>query len=292
MSLSITLLNALSGMTTNQTALSVTSSNIANVNTPEYSRKVHEQQNRVIGGVGAGVETAQITRKIDEFLQKDFFKEITVLAKADVRNEFFARTQELFGSPGNNNALGNVITDLATALEDVASSPELAANRFTAVAEANQFAIRMRDMADQIQTLRSQADREIAAGVDDINEELANIASLNVEISQNNAKGLPTGDLEDSRDRSIKIISDYLDVTKITSSDGQISLMTEDGRMLVGGSTASTLSYTPSSTMTASQSYPATISGIYVNGGASPPASADITGCSHQRPPGRIGRDA
>ena len=105
MSLSITLLNALSGLSTNQAALSVTSSNIANVNTPEYSRKVHEQQNRIVGGVGSGVETARIVRKVDEFLQKDFFAEMTVMAKAEVRNDFFARMQEFFGSPGNNNSL-------------------------------------------------------------------------------------------------------------------------------------------------------------------------------------------
>ncbi len=71
MSLSIALSNALSGLQVNQTALQVTSSNVANVNTPDYARKIHEQQARLIGGVGAGVDTAQIIRRIDQFLRRD-----------------------------------------------------------------------------------------------------------------------------------------------------------------------------------------------------------------------------
>src|SRR3546814_9996641 len=62
MSLSVALFNALSGLQVNQTALQVTASNVANVNTPDYARKVHDQQNRLLGGMGAGVETAQIGR--------------------------------------------------------------------------------------------------------------------------------------------------------------------------------------------------------------------------------------
>ena len=66
MSLSIALANALSGLQVNQTALQVTTSNVANVNTPDYARKIHEQQSRVLGGQGYGVETAQIIRRIDD----------------------------------------------------------------------------------------------------------------------------------------------------------------------------------------------------------------------------------
>src|SRR3546814_8390810 len=74
MSLSIALFNALSGLQVNQTALQVTSGNVANVNTPNYARKVHDQQNRVLGGIGVGVETAQIRRRIDEFLRRDLIQ--------------------------------------------------------------------------------------------------------------------------------------------------------------------------------------------------------------------------
>ena len=60
MSLSITLFNALSGLQTNQSALQVVSSNVANVNTPDYTRKVHEQQTRVLDGLAVGDEPEEL----------------------------------------------------------------------------------------------------------------------------------------------------------------------------------------------------------------------------------------
>ena len=60
MSLSIALSNALSGLQVNQTALQVTSSNVANVNTPDYARKIHEQETRVLGGQGVGEQVLSV----------------------------------------------------------------------------------------------------------------------------------------------------------------------------------------------------------------------------------------
>ena len=66
--------------------------------------------------------------------------------------------QTLFGSLGNNNALGNSITDLGVALENVANSPEVAAHRFDAVNEAMEMAQYFNNMGDQVQQMSAQAD--------------------------------------------------------------------------------------------------------------------------------------
>ena len=266
MSLSIALFNALSGLQVNQTALQVTSANVANVNTPDYARKIHDQQNRVLGGIGAGVETAQIVRRINQFLRGDLIEETTVLGNAQIRSDYFNRMQAMFGSLGNNNALGNSITEVATALENVASSPEVAAHRFEAVNQAVEMAQYFNDMGDQVQQLRTQADAEIAAGVDKVNEELQVISELNAQIANNLVQGLPVGDLQDRRDVAVKTISEYMDLQEFTDSTGQIRLFTESGRSLVSGTSVSTLSYTVTPYMTANENYPTTISGIYLNG--------------------------
>mgnify|MGYP000521498770 CR=1 FL=1 len=267
MSLSIALFNALSGLQVNQTALQVTSSNVANVNTPDYARKVHDQQTRLLAGVGAGVESAQIVRRIDEFLRRDLMKETTVTANAQVRSDYLNRMQAMFGSLGNNNALGNSITDLATALENVANSPEVAAHRFDAVNEAVEMAQYYKDMATQVQTLRTQTDAEISTAVETINEELEIIAELNAQIANNLVQGLPVGDLQDRRDVAVKTISEFMDLQEFTDSTGQIRLFTKSGRGLVSGTSVSELGYTITPYMTANESYPGTISGITLNGG-------------------------
>ena len=266
MSLSIALFNALSGLQVNQTALQVTSTNVANVNTPDYARKIHDQQNRILGGMGAGVETAQIVRRIDEFLRRDLMEETTVLGNAEIRSEYLNRMQALFGSLGNNNALGNSITDLSVAIENVANSPEVAAHRFDAVNEAVEMAQYFNNMGDQVQQMRTQADAEIGAAVDIINAELEVIADLNAQISNNLVKGQPVGDLEDRRDKAVKTISEYMDLQEFKDSTGQLRLFTAAGRSLVSGASYSTLSYTVTPFMTAGETYPGTISGIYLNG--------------------------
>jgi flagellar hook-associated protein 1 len=272
MSLGIALFNALSGLQVNQTALQVTSSNVANVNTPDYARKIHDQQNRLLGGIGAGVETAQIVRRIDQFLRRDLMQETTVLGSAQVHSDYLNRMQAMFGSLGNNNALGNTITDLSTAIENVANSPEVAAHRFDAVNEAVEMAQYFNDMGSQVQQLRTQADAEIGAAVEVINEELEVIAELNAQIANNLVQGLPVGDLQDRRDVAVKTISQYMDLQEFTDDTGQVRLFTKSGRSLVSGTSASTLSYTTTPFMTANEVYPGTISGITLNG-----ATNDIT---------------
>ena len=55
MSLAITLSNALSGLAANQSALQVTSNNVANANTEGYARKTVDLESRLLDGIGSGV---------------------------------------------------------------------------------------------------------------------------------------------------------------------------------------------------------------------------------------------
>jgi flagellar hook-associated protein 1 FlgK len=267
MSLSLSLTNALSGLQTNQTALQVVSNNIANVNTEGYSRKVHDQQTRILDGVGSGVETASIVRRVDEFLVASLNRESSSLSELQTRSEFFARVQNLFGSVGTNGSLANDITSLALALEDVANNPEIQALRFTAVAEALNTATAINEFANRVQDLRGEADRQIGNNVDILNTKLQDIADLNSRIGSNLSQGIETGDLEDQRDIAIAAISEILEVTQFNRSNGQVTLLTTDGRNLVSDGTAATLSYNTTGSVTALQNYPTNISGIILNGG-------------------------
>ena len=68
MSLTLSLRTALSGLTAAQAALQVTSDNIANASTPGYTRKTVDLESRRVVGQGAGVQTGEISREVDEFI--------------------------------------------------------------------------------------------------------------------------------------------------------------------------------------------------------------------------------
>ena len=129
MSLAITLSNALSGLAVNQSALQVTSNNVANANTEGYARKTVAQVSRLLDGVGSGVDIAGIERVVDEFLLREVRRETGTLGERDVRREFYGRLQTLFGTLGDNSSIGASITRFATAIETLATSPEVAAHR-------------------------------------------------------------------------------------------------------------------------------------------------------------------
>src|SRR3546814_18247364 len=99
--------------------------------------------------------------------------------------------QAMFGSLGNNNALGNSISDLASAIEHVANSPEVAAHRFDAVNEAVEMAQYFNVMGTQVHQFRTQADAEVAAAVDIINPELEDMAELNAKNNHNPIPATP-----------------------------------------------------------------------------------------------------
>ena len=122
-SLTLALRTAQSGLLTNQQALNSVSNNIANVNTPGYSRKVVNMEQRVVGGEGAGVQISDVTRKVDEGLLKSLRLEISTLNAYDARDPYYQRLQELFGKPEDNTSLSHIMTTFNASIETLALNP-------------------------------------------------------------------------------------------------------------------------------------------------------------------------
>lgn len=269
MSLNISLHNAVTGLQTNQAALQVTSNNITNANTVGYTRKVVNQSHIVIGAQGAGVEIGSINRYVDEYLNKQVRSSASTLGALGISESYFHRVQDMFGTLESNSSIGASITNLAKEFEALAANPESASQMQTVVASAVAAAQELNSMSKDIQQLRFEADKEIAAAVDVVNAQLEQIDGLNEEIARNQVMGLPTGDLEDKRDVALGKIAEQIDVNYFTRSTGELVIFTLSGRTLLNSDPV-TLSHTPVSSMSSSFTYPGVIDGIDVNG-------ADIT---------------
>jgi len=70
MSLSQALSIAMSGLRANQLGLSLTSSNVANSDTPGYIRKTVNQIQTSSGSIGTGVSVTGVNRELDLYLQQ------------------------------------------------------------------------------------------------------------------------------------------------------------------------------------------------------------------------------
>ena len=103
--ITLALRTAQSGLLTAQATLDKVANNIANVNTPGYSRKVVTSETRVLAGVGSGVQIGTVVRKIDEGLLRSLRLSISDFNKLDIQSDYFDRTQELFRAPADNDSL-------------------------------------------------------------------------------------------------------------------------------------------------------------------------------------------
>jgi flagellar hook-associated protein 1 len=233
MSLSIALMNALSGLQLNQRALDVTAQNVANVNTEGYSRKVVQQQAVVIDGRGAGVEIAQIARKVNEFMMRDLRSALSQVAESRVSDTYFKRLQDSFGSPQSNSSIGANIAELAARLQALAARPEDLSIQTEVVDRARLLSQQINAMAGQTQEMRLQADRDIAGAVTDINSQLTQIQELNINIAGNLAQNRPVSELQDQRDRAIDRIAEQMNINYFFRSNGEVVIFTETGRTLL-----------------------------------------------------------
>ncbi|PCI42462.1 MAG: flagellar hook-associated protein FlgK [Rhodospirillaceae bacterium] len=273
-SLTLALRTAQSGLLTNQEALNSVANNIANVNTPGYSRKVVNLQQNVVGGIGSGVEVAGITRKVDEGLLKSLRIESSTLNAFDARDPYYARLQDLFGTPEDNTSLSHIVAEFNNSVETLALNPANTLEQSEVMRKGEDVAMTLNNLSDSIQELRLQTDADIAQATVRITSLLDNIGTLNNELISGSAINVDVSDLRDSRDLAIDELSTLIDIRYYSRSDGDVVIFTESGRTLLDN-TGATLNHPQSSAISATSSHSeGNISGIYV--GATTTAN-DIT---------------
>lgn len=233
MSLTSALGAAMSGLNVSQAGIDVTSRNIANVGTPGYTRKVQQQTNLLAGGEGIGVRREAAQRQIDEFLQQQLRTSAAGSALLNVKSNMLGRIDKMFGAPNSNASIAGAISALATSLQELAGNPESDAARQSLLNEASNLAAKMNRMSDMIQDMRLEAERNIAAGVEQANALLQTIAAVNKQISQRQAGNLSVGDLQDKRDMAIDELSRLMDVKVVNRDDGSVTIFTSGGQLLL-----------------------------------------------------------
>ncbi len=224
---------ARSGLLVNQQTLDVVANNIANVNSEGYSRKIVSTETRVLNGVASGVQISEITRRVDEGLLKNIRIELAELNKFTVQDDFFARTQDLFGKPGENSSLSHLFENFTSALELLAVSPDKSLGQAEVVRQAQDVTFALQNMSETIQELRQQADVAIADTVTEMNKIVASIDQLNEDIITNGSVGRDVTDLKDQRDQRIDRLSELVDIRFFFRSDGDVVVFTSGGRTLV-----------------------------------------------------------
>ena len=249
MSLSQALSIAMSGLRANQLGLSLTSSNVANSDTPGYIRKTVNQIQTSSGSIGAGVSVTGVNRELDLYLQQQIRTEQSGASYADLRSSILSSLQSIYGTPGGTGTLETAFNSLVTAVQGLSTSSDSQSARIGVLNAAQSLTQQLNSMSAGIQSLRSQAESGINSAVNTANTAMQQIVNLNTQLASGNTTDAAAAALKDQRDQYVDQLSQLMDIRVIDNGNNQIQVFTNSGVQLVGAE-ASTLSFNPQGTVT------------------------------------------
>lgn len=255
MSLSSALSIAISGLRANQAALSIVSGNVANANTPGYVSQTLVQDQIVTGSTGSGVRVIGVERTLDTYVQSQLRTENAGASYADQIANVLGQLQSVYGTPGQDGTLEAAYNNFTSALQALSASPGNTAAQSSVLNAAQALAQQLNATTSGIQTLRSNAEKDLSVSVSQANDAMQQIAQINQKLQGMSAQDPAAATLMDQRDSAIDQLSKLMDIRAVTDSTNQTSIFTTAGIQLVGGVQASTLSFNAQSSLTASSQW-------------------------------------
>lgn len=229
---------ALSGLNANRVALDVTAQNVANVNTPGYSRQ--QAMMASVGGgkydhasAGMGVEVTSIRRVTDQFLVKQMWSTNSMASYASGYTSAMSQLENTLSADGFSLSAG--LDTLYAALNDATVKPESMPYRQQMINESEALARRFNTLTESLHNQHKDINDQRSAAVSHANSLMSNLAQVNKQIVEMQGTGGNPAQLIDTRDALIGELSQVVEVKTTDQSDGSIQVTLASGQPLVMG---------------------------------------------------------
>ncbi len=243
--------NAVSGLLSFQRALTTTSHNIANVNTPGYSRQSVELDTRnpvKLGAdyIGSGVEITDVRRAYDQFITSNLRDSTSNYTRLEKFTELAGQIDDILADP--QGGLSPVLQEFFSAVQDVNDDPSSGSARYQLISAAETLVSRFHSYDTRLQSVAKNTEGEIKISVEEINQITAQIAQLNATLEQNNASGnldQQASDLLDQRDALLQELSTKVSIQVINERQNNITVLIGNGQTVVAGGSSFDLNVQP-----------------------------------------------
>ena len=228
-----------------QRALSTVGHNVANINTPGYSRQRVELEARDAtyfgyGYQGNGVQIVDVRRMADSLATSRLLDSGGELARLQQLSTLSSRLDQLFSEKATGiSAPWSSFFDSVNALSSNAAG---SADRESVLAQANALVTRFRQIDQHLDGLDTEVNAGLTAATGEVNRLAKEIAQLNGQIGGSSS---PSGDLLDRRDQLISELVAFTGGNAATQDGGLVNVFSAGGQPLVVGATASTLVTVP-----------------------------------------------
>jgi flagellar hook-associated protein 1 len=239
-----TLSIATGALAAEQGAMDATTNNVANDNTPGYSRLrpvLTESDPVVLGSVtyGQGVTLQKLESLRDPILQLRIQEEIQQQGQLNTFVSAMQQAQVQFTSSSGD--IGSQISNFFASLNQLSTDPTNLSLRQGVLTAAGNLASVFRNTSANLTQQRTNIDLSVTQAVQQVNTLTGQIATLNTQISQLQGVNQDASAFVDQRDVLIGQLSGLIDVSTIQSDKG-LTLTTSNGTPLVVGGQSFALS--------------------------------------------------
>lgn len=231
MSLSAALATASRALEVFSTAVQVSSSNIANANTPGYIReelKLTSDSSFKRGDliVGAGAKATAVRQAIDQFLETRIHATNSEAHAAGARESIYTQLEGQLRELGDQD-LSSRFSSFLSAINEVVNQPEQGPLRNNIVAAGEALVSDITSLRSRVDRLRTDQTGRINNLVDEANNLIDEIGDLNQKITRHEINGLSeseSGGLRTQRYDALNRLSEIIPVQYREQPNGNVDV--------------------------------------------------------------------
>src|SRR5581483_4744442 len=236
-SLTSSLWIAAQSLDVDQGALDATTNNIANANTPGYSREVvdlSEQTPVEVGNItyGTGVNLDKIQSVRDQVLSLQIAEQTSQQSGAQTQLNALQQVQGLFSDP--TQGIGENLSTFFNSISQLSTNPTDEAQRSSVMTAAQNLATSFNQTAQSLETMQSNLNQSVSQTVNQINALTKQIAQINAQVGQMQQLGKDPGGLLDQENQLISQLSQLTNISETQTQQG-LTITTGNGAALVVG---------------------------------------------------------
>jgi len=222
-----------------QGALSVTTNNLANANTPGYDRQVVEfsesdpiQQGNLSFGSGVTLEQAQTVRS--NVLQLQLNQETQTSGQLDSFVSGMTQVESLFNET-SGTGLQAPLSAFFSSLQQLSTNPSDSSLRVGVISAAQNLATAFNQSSSALTTQQSDLNQSVEQSVSEVNTLTGQVAQLNNQISGITQSGEDPSALIEQRDVALQNLSNLIGISVIAGDSNNITVTTGNGAPLIVG---------------------------------------------------------
>lgn len=223
----------------NQKAISVTSHNIANINTPGYTRQrlIAEANppfyaNRL--KMGMGVKVQSVIQFTDQFINRSVHQKLSLLKEHEAKASVLSQMETIFNET-SGQGLVRAMNEFWNAWQELASNPGGFSERAALLTKGDVLTRQFHLMSDSLHQIQREMNTNLKLSIQEVNRLTKQIAGLNEKIVLAESDRTPANDLRDQRANHIERLAELLGNVYLSDQHGALTVMTPDGMILVDG---------------------------------------------------------